>query len=63
MVKGNLASIGFLLAAVLFVIAWTVPTFAGRSRNAAFLAVAVVFFILGLAARRKSGKPPESAGG
>lgn len=30
MVKANFAGIGFLLAAVLFVIAWIIPTFAGR---------------------------------
>jgi hypothetical protein len=61
MARANLAAVGFCLAAMLVVIAWMVPTVAGRPRSATFLAAAVVFFILGLAARQS--EPPGSKGG
>jgi len=61
MVNFNLAGSGFFIAAGLFFIAWIAPAFAGRPRSATFLSLAVVFFVLGLAARRKS-EPPGSAG-
>ncbi len=64
MAKRNVASVGFifLLAAALFVLAAVVPTFGGRPLNAAFLGIAVVFFVLGVVTKRKSGGSSGSAG-
>ncbi len=45
----------FLVAAVLFLLAALIPVFSGQALNATFLALAVVFFVLGIAKRRKTG--------
>lgn len=58
----NVAAAGFGLAAFLFGIAAVLPSIRGGSLNATFLAVAVVFFVLAIAAGRKSAKPPSSSG-
>ena len=55
---------GFLLIGVLFVVVALIPLMRGGSLNATFLAVSVVFFILGAAVAKKhraSDSPPPDA--
>ena len=54
----RLAPLGFLFAGFLFVVAAVIPALTGRSLNAAFLGVGVMFFVLGVVTLRKSGEPP-----
>ena len=58
----KIAPLGFLLAAVLFVIAALLPLARRQPLNAAFLGVAVLFGVLGGVAWRRSGggPPPQS---
>lgn len=60
MAKPNM-SLWFFIIAGLFVGVAVYAAVRGRL-NAAFLGVAVVFFVLALASRRKTGAPPGSAG-
>lgn len=53
----KIAPLGFLLAAVLFMIAAILPTFSDKPMNSAFLPIGIVFGILGAAAWRKSNQP------
>ena len=55
----KIAPAGFFLAGVLFVVAALIPTFRGQPMNAAFLAIGIVFAILGMVTWRKvAGSPP-----
>jgi hypothetical protein len=56
----KIAPLGFLLAAVLFVIAALLPVARGRPLNAAFFGVAVIFGVLGGVAWRRSGSEPPA---
>ena len=55
MKKGNVASWGFFVAGVLFMVAVLVPLLRGRPMNVTFLGVAVVCLVLGVATARKGG--------
>ena len=50
----------FMIAAFLFLVVAFVPVMRGGSLDATFLALAVVFFVLGIAAkkRRDASSPP-----
>ncbi|MBM5812123.1 MAG: hypothetical protein FJ191_09185 [Gammaproteobacteria bacterium] len=54
----KVAPLGFLLAAVLFVVAALLPLASRRPVHATFLAVAILFGIIGAVAWRKSGSQP-----
>lgn len=58
----KVAPLGFLLAAALFIVAALLPLARQQAVNVAFLAVAILFGIIGGVAWRKSGsgQPPES---
>lgn len=61
MMREKIADWGMLLAGVLFLAASLLPIFDDRPMNAAFLAIGVVFLILGAARARKraqGGDPP-----
>ncbi len=48
----------FGLAAFLFFLAAILPSMRGGKMDATFLALAVVFFVLAIAAGRRGSKPP-----
>lgn len=54
MTRIRMGAVGFGLAAFLFLVAAVLPAIRGESLNAAFLTLAVVFFILAIAAGRKA---------
>jgi hypothetical protein len=54
MAQPKIAVWGFLLTGVLFVVAALIPLVRGGSLNATFLALSVVFFILGAAVAKKN---------
>jgi hypothetical protein len=59
----KIAPLGFVVAGALFVVAAVVPAIKGQPLDATFLALGVVFAILGVALWRKSGDstaPPPS---
>lgn len=58
----KIAPLGFLLAAVLFVVAALLPLVKQQRANATFLGVAIVFGILGGVAWRRSGSGPPPQG-
>jgi hypothetical protein len=59
MAQPKIAMWGFVLAGVLFVAAALMPMVRGGTLNATFLALSVVFFILGAAVAKK-GRPTDS---
>ncbi len=62
MTRNNTAAIVLGLAAAVCAVAAILPSIRGGSLNATFLGVAVVFFVLAIAAGRKARKPPSSPG-
>jgi succinate-acetate transporter protein len=54
MAQPKVAVRGFLFAAVLFVVVAFLPVVRGGSLNATFLALSVVFFVLGIAVAKKN---------
>jgi succinate-acetate transporter protein len=57
MAQSRVAVWAFLLAAVLFLVVAFTPIVRGGSLNATFLALAVVFFVLGIGVARKNRRP------
>jgi hypothetical protein len=53
-----IAPFGFGLAGVLFFIAAVMPALRGESLNAAFLAVGVIFLVLGIGIWRRTSRGP-----
>jgi hypothetical protein len=58
-----IAPLGFGLAAVFFFIAAIKPAFQGGSLNAAFLAVGVIFLVLGIGTWRRTSRGPDEPPG
>lgn len=64
MAQPRFATRGLMGVAVVFLIVAFLPVARGGSLNAAFLALAVVFFVIGIAAGKKKGgtdSPPPAA--
>ena len=62
MARIEFGGLGFLIAGVLFLIAALGPLLRQEPANATFLALGVVFLVLGYIRRRRSGPPPPPTG-